>query len=112
MRKKTAEFTPGYGCLFSVEFDSVQSTIAFYDNLNVHHGPHLGAHLTLAIPYVKGLYGKELDWAGKFGLRETQVRIAPGLEDIEVLLEDFKIAVMAADDVKAKVAKESIAVES
>jgi hypothetical protein len=29
-----------------------------------------------------------------------------------VLLEDFKFAVMAADDVKAKVAKESIAVES
>ena len=111
MRKKTADFTPGYGCLFAVEFDTVESTAAFYDNLNVHHGPHLGAHLTLAIPFVKAIYGKELDWAGQFGLRETQVRIAPGLEDTEMLLENFRTAVKAADEVKAKVAKEVIAVE-
>jgi cystathionine gamma-synthase len=53
MRTKTADFVPGYGCLFSVELESVEETIAFYDNLNVHMGPHLGAHLTLALPYVK-----------------------------------------------------------
>jgi cystathionine gamma-synthase len=111
MRKKTADFTPGYSCLLSVEFDTVESTIAFYDNLNVYHGPHLGAHLTLAMPYVKGLYAKELDWAAKYALKETQVRIAPGLEDTELLLEDFRIAVRAADEVKAKFGKEGIAVE-
>jgi cystathionine gamma-synthase len=112
MRKKTADFTPGYGCLLSIEFDSVESIIAFYDNLNVHHGPHLGAHLTLAMPYVKGLYGKELDWASKYALSETQIRIAPGLEDIELLLEDFKIAVKAADQAKANALKEGTAVWS
>lgn len=111
MRKKTAEFTPGYGCLLSVEFDTVESTIAFYDNLNVHHGPHLGAHLTLAMPYVKGLYGNELAWAANYALKETQVRVAPGLEDTEVLLEDFKIAVRVADEVKANVGKKDIPVE-
>ena len=106
MRKKTTEFTPGYGCLFNVEFETEESTIAFYNNLNVYHGPHLGAHLTLAMPYVKGLYGLELEWAGKYGLKPTQIRIAPGLEDTELLLEDFKIAVRKADEAKAKAAKD------
>ncbi|OCK82085.1 cystathionine gamma-synthase, converts cysteine into cystathionine, partial [Lepidopterella palustris CBS 459.81] len=96
MRPATEEFTPGYGCLFCVEFDTVEAIAAFYDNLNVHLGPHLGAHLTLAIPYVKILYGKELDWAAKYDLRETQIRISTGLEDTELLLEDFKVAVRAA----------------
>ena len=102
MRKKTEEFTPGYGCLFSVEFEGVGATKGFYDNLHVHHGPHLGAHLTLALPYVKGLYGKQLDWAGKYGLKETQVRIAVGLEDTEVLLQTFKNAVHVADTARLK----------
>jgi cystathionine gamma-synthase len=112
MRKKTPEFTPGYGALFCVEFDTVESTIAFYDNLNVHHGPHFGAHLTLALPYVKGLYGKQLDWAANYRLKETQVRIGPGLEATEMLLEDFKDALRAADEVKAKIAKDGTAIES
>ena len=111
MRKPTPDFTPGYGCLFSMEFDSVASTIAFYDNLHVHQGPHLGAHLTLAMPYVKGLYGKQLEWAAGYGLRETQVRIAPGLEGTEELLEIFKNAVRVADEVKAEVRRDGIAVE-
>lgn len=101
MRPTTKEFTPGYSCLFSIEFDNVAATAAFYDNLNVHHGPHLGAHLTLAIPYVMSTYGYEhLDWVGPFGLKETQIRISVGLEDTESLLGDFKVAIEAADKVK------------
>ncbi|KAG0648231.1 O-succinylhomoserine (thiol)-lyase [Hyphodiscus hymeniophilus] len=113
MRKKTPDFTPGYGCLLSVEFENVEATIAFYDNLNVHHGPHLGAHLTLAMPYAKVLYGQDdLEWAGKYGLKETQIRIAPGLEETELLIEDFKIAVRAADEVKEKRAKAAAPIKS
>ncbi|KIX05925.1 uncharacterized protein Z518_03899 [Rhinocladiella mackenziei CBS 650.93] len=96
MRQTTEDFTPGYGCLFSVEFDGLDAAIAFYDNLNVHQGPHLGAHLTLAIPYCMGVYGKELEWAAKYNLQPTQIRISVGLEDTQTLLEDFKIAVQAA----------------
>jgi cystathionine gamma-synthase len=100
IRKKTEDFTPGYGCLFTVEFKTVDATIAFYDNLNVHHGPHLGAHLTLALPYVKALYNKDLEWAGKYGLKDTQIRISVGLEDTKELLDIFKEAIAVADAIK------------
>ncbi|KAH9211864.1 pyridoxal phosphate-dependent transferase [Leptodontidium sp. 2 PMI_412] len=100
MRKPTADFVPGYGCLFTVELKTVEATRAFYDNINVHHGPHLGAHLTLALPYVKALYGKQLDWAGERDLRETQIRIAVGLEETDGLLGVFKDALVFADEAK------------
>ncbi|KAK7714102.1 hypothetical protein SLS64_004199 [Diaporthe eres] len=51
MRKPTPDFTPGYGCLLSVEFEDLATARAFYDNLQLHCGPHLGAHLTLALPF-------------------------------------------------------------
>jgi cystathionine gamma-synthase len=102
MRPATEEFTPGYGCLLSIDFESVPTTAAFIDNLNVHQGPHLGAHLTLAMTYVMTLYGAEhLDWVATFGLKESQIRISVGLEDTEALLGDFKVAIEAADKVKA-----------
>ncbi|KAH7333352.1 pyridoxal phosphate-dependent transferase [Rhexocercosporidium sp. MPI-PUGE-AT-0058] len=98
MCKPTADFTPGYGCLLTVELKTVEATQAFYNNLNVHIGPHLGAHLTLALPYVKALYGKQLDWAGERDLRETQIRVAVGLEETELLLGDFKAALVELEN--------------
>jgi cystathionine gamma-synthase len=102
MRPSTEDFTPGYGCLFSVEFDTVEATAAFYDHLNLHQGPHLGAHLTLVIPFIKGIYGKQLDWAANYGLNERQIRVSVGLENTDVLLEEFKVALRAADSLKTK----------
>ncbi|KAI1623547.1 pyridoxal phosphate-dependent transferase [Exophiala viscosa] len=96
MRAQTPDFSPGYGCLFSVEFDNQETTIAFYDNLNVHQGPHLGAHLTLALAYTMGIYGKDLEWAARYNMRPEQIRISVGLEDTQTLLADFKIALKAA----------------
>ncbi|RFU24206.1 hypothetical protein B7463_g12135, partial [Scytalidium lignicola] len=100
MRPATAEFTSGYGCLLNVEFEDLPTTIAFYDNLNLHKGPHLGAPFTLAFAYTMSAYGTKLDWAAQYGLRPTQIRISAGLEDTATLLEEFKIAVEAADKVK------------
>jgi cystathionine gamma-synthase len=100
-RPDTPDFTPGYGCLFSIEFDSLEATIAFYENLHVHIGPHLGAHRTLALPYVKLLFSESLDKVENYGLKETQIRVSTGLEDTETLLETFKVAVRAADAIKA-----------
>lgn len=51
MRRTTPEFVPGYGCLLSVEFEDIATARLFYDNLQLHCGPHLGAHLTLALPF-------------------------------------------------------------
>jgi cystathionine gamma-synthase len=98
-RPTTPDFTPGYGCLFSVQFKDVESTIAFYNNLHVHQGPHLGAHRTLAMPYVKGLYIDELERVKPMGLEETQIRVSVGLEETEVLIETFKHALKFADAV-------------
>lgn len=58
MRKNTVQFTPGYGCLLSVEFKDLAAAKAFYDNVQLHCGPHLGAHLTLALPYNALVSGK------------------------------------------------------
>jgi len=99
-RPVSSHFRPGYGCLFTVEFDNVHSTIAFYDNLHVHQGPHLGAHRTLALAYVKALYSNELEKVQAYGLKETQIRVSVGLEDIRSLFETFSYAVQKADTAK------------
>jgi cystathionine gamma-synthase len=105
MRPVTTDFTPGFGGLFSIEFESTEAARVFYDTLGeiLHIGPHLGAHVTIALVYVKILYGKELDVVGKFGLNERQVRISAGLEPIADLLDVFQTAMAAADKQKAKV---------
>jgi len=100
LRRDTADFIPGHGCLFSVELEDLPTTIAFYNNLNVHNSVHLGAPFTLAFAYTMCTYGKKLDWAARYGLKPTQIRITAGLEDSEVLLEDFRRAVAAANRAK------------
>ncbi|KAK4499632.1 hypothetical protein PRZ48_010150 [Zasmidium cellare] len=102
LRPRSEGFTPGYGCLFTIEFESLAATRAFYDNLSVYNGPHLGAHLTLAMAYVKGLYSQQLDWVAQYGLKETHIRISVGLEDFETLRDRFDVAVAAADIEKDK----------
>jgi cystathionine gamma-synthase len=100
-RPATEDFTPGYGCLFSVELDSEQTTIAFYDNLKVNNGPHLGAHRTLALPYVKALY-EDMEVVRPMGLNAEQVRISVGLEPEGELVQLFKDAVETAGLLKPK----------
>jgi cystathionine gamma-synthase len=70
-RPQTEEYTPGYGYLFSVEFKSLKDLEVFYNHLNMHMGPHLGAHRTIVVTYVFAMYGKEREWAGGIGLKET-----------------------------------------
>lgn len=99
MRPATRDFTPGYSCLFSIELKDLPTTIAFYDTLNVHDGPHLGAPFTLAFAYTMCAYKNKLSWAAQYGLKPTQIRISAGLEDTATLLEDFRIAVEAANKI-------------
>lgn len=100
MRHNTPEFNPGYGGLFTLEFDTVVASEAFFNALNVHKGPSLGAQVTLAQPYVQTVFSKEKPWAAKYGLRETIVRISVGLENQEELLKAFQVAVYEADKIK------------
>lgn len=102
MRAVTAEFTPGYSCLFSVELDDLDTTEIFYDNLNVHKSVHLGAPFTLAFAYTMCTYQKNLAWAAQNGLRPTQIRVSAGLEETEKLLQDFRVAVEAASKHKSR----------
>jgi cystathionine gamma-synthase len=97
MRPNGPGFTPGYGCLLSVELEDMPATVAFYNNLNVHKGPHLGAPFTLCFAYTMCAYKGKLDWAAAYDLRPTQLRISVGLEETATLLEDFRIAVEAAN---------------
>ncbi|KAI0114004.1 cystathionine gamma-synthase [Nemania sp. FL0031] len=94
LRKPTEDYpTPGYGCLLSVEFETMEQTTAFYDALNFFKGPHLGAHLTLCMPYNFMIYGKENpEYHEKYGLTPQQIRISVGLEDQGVLLGRCKVA--------------------
>lgn len=101
-RPKTADFNPGYGCLFCVELNDLPTTIAFYDNLNVHKGPHLGGPSTIAWAYTMGEYGAKLDWAEKYGLLPTQIRVSVGLEHTALLLKEFQRAVEAANNARAE----------
>ncbi|KAI1378584.1 cystathionine gamma-synthase [Hypoxylon crocopeplum] len=107
-RRYSPEFPqPGYGCLFSVELDTLEHAARFYDALNVYHGPHFGAHLTIAMPYNAVTYGKEHpEHHASYGLKQEQIRIGVGLEDVEVLLRICRDAVraMMEGDTTAKTA--------
>ncbi|KAF4458412.1 Cys Met metabolism pyridoxal phosphate-dependent enzyme [Fusarium albosuccineum] len=87
---------PGFGGLFTVEFVDVSTAAAFFDALDVHKGPSLGAQCTLAQPYVQTVFQKEKAWAATYGLKETIVRISVGLEDKELLKDSLAIALDAA----------------
>ncbi|KAI1828611.1 cystathionine gamma-synthase [Xylaria intraflava] len=94
-RKPTADYpAPGYGCLLSVDFRTLEQLAVFVDAMNFFQGPHLGAHLTLVNPYNYVSYGDE-DGAiyAAYGLKQEQIRISVGLEDQEALLQRFADAI-------------------
>lgn len=101
MRAPTAEFAPGYGGLFTLEFESVVAAATFFDALGVHKGPSLGASVTLAQPYVQTVFMREKEWAASYGLSESIVRISVGLEDEQALGYEFARALRLADRFKA-----------
>ncbi|OIW34554.1 cystathionine gamma-synthase [Coniochaeta ligniaria NRRL 30616] len=103
MRKPTEEFTPGYGCLFSIEFGKKEDARIFYDNLEVFIGPHLGAHQTLAICFNELVLGKDPEVAkyhGAYGATLEQIRIAVGLEGEDELKKVFEVALEKVKEAK------------
>jgi len=98
MRPATAEYTPGFGSLFTIELADVDIAAVFFDALPVHKGPSLGAQYTLAQPYVQTVFQEEKDWAARYGLKESIVRISVGLEDRESLISAFSKAAQTANE--------------
>lgn len=102
MRAKTDDFTPGYGGLFTIEFDTVLAAAAFLDSVQLHKGPSIGANVTLVLPYVQMVFQKEKQWAAECGVNETIVRMSVGLEDKDLLLGCILGALQAADKFRAR----------
>ncbi|KAI0203900.1 cystathionine gamma-synthase [Astrocystis sublimbata] len=100
MRKPTPEFPePGYGCLLSFVFETVEQAVQFYDALNLFQGPHLGAHLTLTMPYSAIVYGRDHpEYHAAYGLKPSLIRLSAGLEDQSALLEQL---VQALKEIKS-----------
>jgi cystathionine beta-lyase/cystathionine gamma-synthase len=100
------DFTPGYGCLLSIEFTSLPVARAFLDALSVHHGPHLGAHHTLAFPFNDAIWGPDPAAAAYqenvIGAKPQQVRVSVGLEDEETLVDTFAAALRVAEEARRK----------
>lgn len=99
LRPITPDFTPGYGCLLSVDFHTLDAAKAFYDNFPAHNGPHLGAHRMLAVPFNALVYGKTAEEAvyhASYGATPEQVRISVGLEEEEEVLAAARVALEAA----------------
>lgn len=95
------DFNPGYGCLLSVNFESLTTARAFYDNLEFHCGPHLGAHRTLAMCFNAVVYGRDPEegrYHASYGVRPEQVRISVGLESAEEILAAAEYALGKADE--------------
>lgn len=110
MRPPTDDFPdPGYGCLLAIDFETLPLAKVFYDNLSVYHGPHLGAHQTLAFPFNDAIWGVEpgaAEYLKTFGANPEQVRISVGLESEEELLDTFKFALEKATEEKRKLEAE------
>ena len=87
----------GYGGLFSLTFTSLAASKAFFDALPCHKGPSLGTNFTLACPYTILAHYNELGWAAEYGVEEGLVRISVGMEDQDLLLRSFDIALKAAE---------------
>ncbi|KAG5971043.1 hypothetical protein E4U56_007123 [Claviceps arundinis] len=103
-RRSTPEMpNPGYGCLLTVEFDSVETTRAFYDQCGFYPSPHLGGHVTIMFAYNMFMFGKDQEEARRlvdYGIREESVRISAGLEETQDLLDTLRDALDAAVEAK------------
>jgi cystathionine gamma-synthase len=87
----------GFGGLFSVTFTTAAASKAFFDNISCFKGPSLGTNFTLACPYTILAHFLELEWAAKYGVEESLVRVSIGMEDKGALLHCFEVGLKAAE---------------
>ncbi|KAK0731798.1 cystathionine gamma-synthase [Lasiosphaeris hirsuta] len=107
LRRATPDFPagPGYGCLLSVDFVDVAYSQAFYEALQFYKGPHLGAHLSLAMNFCEAVWGAEpatAQYHAGYNMRPEQVRLAVGLEEAEDLVDTVRVAVDVVVELKRR----------
>lgn len=110
LRRGTPELPdPGYGCLLTVEFSSVEAAIAFYNRAGFYPSPHLGGHVTIMFPYNMIVFSKKPEekvYMDELGVREASVRISAGLESEEDLIDTLRDALQAATKLDERIRKE------
>lgn len=92
----------GFGGLFSLTFTSTAASQVFYDTLSCYKGPSLGTNFTLASPYAILAHFTELEWAAQYGVEAGLVRISVGMEEKDILLRCFEVALKAAEEVQVE----------
>jgi cystathionine gamma-synthase len=104
MRRSTPEQPePGYGCLFTVEFENIDLAKVFFDHCGFYSTPHLGAHVTLMLAYNMVVYGRTVEdrkYFREIGVKEEGIRFSAGLEDRDDLIDTIKYALDCAAEVK------------
>ncbi|KAF8269484.1 PLP-dependent transferase [Lactarius quietus] len=95
----SSPITERLGGLFSLAFASPRAAEAFFDTLACAKGPSLGTNFTLACPYTILAHYAELDWAARYGVQRSLVRVSVGLEDPQWLHDVFASALRAAEEV-------------
>lgn len=86
------QHTPGYGGVMSIILHPHICQRTFYDQLDLSKGPSLGTNFTLVCPYTLLAHYHELDFAMSYQVQPNLIRIAVGLEDLEVLEDRFETA--------------------
>jgi cystathionine gamma-synthase len=86
---------PGYGCLFTLDFENVDAASTFHDNCGFYPSPHLGAHVTIQLAYNMVAWGRRPEERARFrelGVKEEAVRISAGLEAAEDIVDTIRYA--------------------
>lgn len=91
-----ADHRPGYGGLMSIVLEEHMCDRSFYDGLNLAKGPSLGTNFTLVCPYTLLAHYHELEFARAYDVRANLIRVAVGLEDLDVLRDTFAQALDGA----------------
>lgn len=94
---------PGYGCLFTLDFENLDAARAFHDNCGFYPSPHLGAHVTIQLAYNMVVWGKKPEDRAYFrelGVNEEAVRISVGLEAAEDIVDTIRHALNKATVLK------------
>jgi cystathionine gamma-synthase len=106
LRRSTPELPePGYGCMLTVDFESVNMAKAFYDHCGFYPSPHLGGHVTIMLAYNMMAFGKmpgDEEHFNEIGVKQASVRFSAGLEDVEDLIDTIKDALDVAIEMKKK----------